>query len=72
MLLTAYLPHLAHRNWAMIRKENITHNEEGELQVLNLKGADLSKQLWIQSEPHLDAIPPVCSLYLKRFYKLQG
>lgn len=41
MLLTAYLPHIAHRNWAMIRKENIAYNEEGELQVLNLKGADL-------------------------------
>lgn len=41
MLLTAYLPHLAHRNWAMIRKENIAYNEEGELRVLNLKGADL-------------------------------
>lgn len=41
MLLTAYLPHIAHRNWAMIRKENIAHNEKGELEVLNLKGADL-------------------------------
>lgn len=41
MLLTAYLPHIAHRNWAMIRKENIAYNEKGELEVLNLKGADL-------------------------------
>ncbi|KAH6887474.1 hypothetical protein B0T10DRAFT_460920 [Thelonectria olida] len=40
MLLTAYLPHLAHRNWAMIRKEFITYDDKGQLQVRDLKGAD--------------------------------
>jgi len=40
MLLTAYLPHLAHRNWAMIRKEFLTYDEEGQLEVKGLKGAD--------------------------------
>lgn len=40
MLLTAYLPHLAHRNWAMIRKEFLTHDDKGELTVEGLKGAD--------------------------------
>ncbi|CAG9936421.1 unnamed protein product [Clonostachys rosea f. rosea IK726] len=40
MLLTAYLPHLAHRNWAIIRKEFIKYDKNGQLQVLNLKGAD--------------------------------
>lgn len=40
MLLTAYLPHLAHRNWAMIRTEFISHGDRGNLQVLGLKGAD--------------------------------
>lgn len=41
MLLTAYLPHLAHRNWAMIRKEFLSHDDKGELVALGLKGADL-------------------------------
>ncbi|CAK7237514.1 hypothetical protein SEUCBS140593_009991 [Sporothrix eucalyptigena] len=40
MLLTAYLPHLAHRNWAMIRKEFLSYDDNGKLTVLGLKGAD--------------------------------
>ncbi|KLO80992.1 uncharacterized protein LW93_9240 [Fusarium fujikuroi] len=40
MLLTAYLPHLAHRNWAMIRKEFLKYDSKGELVVRDLKGAD--------------------------------
>lgn len=40
MLLTAYLPHLAHRNWAMIRSEFIKHDAKGQLEVRDLKGAD--------------------------------
>lgn len=40
MLLTAYLPHLAHRNWAMIRKEFIKYDEKDQLVVRDLKGAD--------------------------------
>lgn len=40
MLLTAYLPHLAHRNWAMIRKEFLTYDHNGNLTVNGLKGAD--------------------------------
>ncbi|KAM6529606.1 hypothetical protein FALCPG4_007736 [Fusarium falciforme] len=40
MLLTAYLPHLAHRNWAMIRKEFIKYDEKDQLVVHDLKGAD--------------------------------
>ncbi|RSL67349.1 hypothetical protein CEP53_003024 [Fusarium sp. AF-6] len=40
MLLTAYLPHLAHRNWAMIRKEFIKYDEKNQLVVRDLKGAD--------------------------------
>ncbi|CAM1509747.1 Fc.00g000820.m01.CDS01 [Cosmosporella sp. VM-42] len=40
MLLTAYLPHLAYRNWAMIRKEFLKVDDEGQLQAKDLKGAD--------------------------------
>lgn len=40
MLLTAYLPHLAHRNWAMLRKEFIKYDAGGQLMVSDLKGAD--------------------------------
>ncbi|KAF4428589.1 Linalool dehydratase/isomerase [Colletotrichum fructicola] len=40
MLLTAYLPHLAHRNWAMIRKEFLKYDKNGQLEVRSLKGAD--------------------------------
>ncbi|KAG9775435.1 hypothetical protein KCU88_g5095, partial [Aureobasidium melanogenum] len=40
MLLTAYLPHLAHRNWAMIRKEFLYYDDNGQLNVRGLKGAD--------------------------------
>jgi hypothetical protein len=40
MLLTAYLPHLAHRNWAIIRNEFIDYDEDGNLYVKDLKGAD--------------------------------
>lgn len=41
MLMTAYLPHIAHRTWAMIRKEFVTYDGNGKLQLLGLKGADL-------------------------------
>lgn len=40
MLLTAYLPHIAHRNWAMIRTEFLKFNDQGQLIVSDLKGAD--------------------------------
>ncbi|KAL6410795.1 hypothetical protein AUP68_07227 [Ilyonectria robusta] len=40
MLLTAYLPHLAHRNWAMIRTEFLKYDSKGQLEVKDLKGAD--------------------------------
>lgn len=39
MLLTAYLPHLAHRNWAMIRTEFLKY-KNGVLTIDGLKGAD--------------------------------
>lgn len=40
ILCAAYLPHIAHRNWAFTKKENITYNEKGRLECINLMGAD--------------------------------
>ncbi|KAM5349950.1 hypothetical protein ACJ41O_006455 [Fusarium nematophilum] len=38
--LTCYLPHIAHRNWAMMRKEYLRLDESGRLFVKDHKGAD--------------------------------
>jgi hypothetical protein len=35
-----YLPHVAHRHWAMMREENLRWNDKGELELTNLVGAD--------------------------------
>lgn len=40
ILCAAYLPHVAHRNWAFTKKENIRYNERGRLECINLIGAD--------------------------------
>lgn len=40
MLLTACLPHIAHRNWAVVRKETIAYDDKGKLCLQGLKGAD--------------------------------
>lgn len=39
-LSAAYLPHIAHRNWAMARKESVEYDANGKLQIVGLKGAD--------------------------------
>lgn len=41
MLLTACLPHIAHRNWAVVRKETIDYDASGKLCLKGLKGADM-------------------------------
>jgi hypothetical protein len=40
ILCAAYLPHIAHRNWAFTKKENITYDKNGRLNCINLTGAD--------------------------------
>ncbi|KAF2711409.1 hypothetical protein K504DRAFT_453255 [Pleomassaria siparia CBS 279.74] len=35
-----YLPHLAHRHWALMKKENLHWTEDGRLELINLVGAD--------------------------------
>lgn len=40
ILGAAYMPHIAHRNWAIIKEENIKYDEDGKLQLVNLTGAD--------------------------------
>lgn len=40
MLLTACLPHIAHRNWAVVRKETVQYDSRGKMYLKNLKGAD--------------------------------
>ncbi|KAK5063078.1 hypothetical protein LTR84_005154 [Exophiala bonariae] len=40
ILCSAYLPHIAHRNWAFTKKDTITYDKEGKLEMLNLVGAD--------------------------------
>ncbi|KAI1612524.1 hypothetical protein EDD36DRAFT_487577 [Exophiala viscosa] len=40
LLCAAYLPHIAHRNWAFTKRETLHFNEKGQLQVRNLMGAD--------------------------------
>ncbi|KAK3065145.1 hypothetical protein LTS18_008297 [Coniosporium uncinatum] len=39
ILCASFLPHIAHRNWAFTKKENIRY-VDGKLQIVNLKGAD--------------------------------
>jgi hypothetical protein len=40
ILCSAYLPHIAHRNWAFTKKDTITYNKDGKLEMNNLVGAD--------------------------------
>ncbi|KAK5198816.1 hypothetical protein LTR92_001287 [Exophiala xenobiotica] len=40
MNLTAYLPHIGSRVWAIIRREHIYYSEKGRLDVKDLRGAD--------------------------------
>lgn len=40
MNLTAYLPHIGSRVWAIIRREHIYYNDKGKLDVQDLRGAD--------------------------------
>lgn len=35
-----YLPHIAHRHWALMKKENLNWTEDGKLELTNLVGAD--------------------------------
>lgn len=39
-MCAAYLPHIAHRNWAFTKKENIRYNDKGRLECINPIGAD--------------------------------
>lgn len=39
-LSAAYLPHIAHLNWAMARKETVQYDTAGKLNLVGLKGAD--------------------------------
>jgi len=40
ILGAAYMPHIAHRNWAIIKEEHIRYDENGKLQLVHLTGAD--------------------------------
>lgn len=40
MNLTAYLPHIGSRVWAIIRREHIYYNDKGKMDVQDLRGAD--------------------------------
>ena len=40
ILCAAYLPHIAHRNWAFTKKETLHYNDKDQLEVRNLLGAD--------------------------------
>nr|KAK5441257.1 hypothetical protein LTR18_007101 [Exophiala xenobiotica] len=40
MNLTAYLPHIGSRVWAIIRREHIYYSQKGRLDVKDLRGAD--------------------------------
>ncbi|KAF2019870.1 hypothetical protein BU24DRAFT_448263 [Aaosphaeria arxii CBS 175.79] len=40
ILCAAYLPHIAHRNWAFTKNESIKFNKKGEIELQNLVGAD--------------------------------
>lgn len=40
MLLTACLPHIAHRNWAIVKKEFVTYDDKGRMYIKDLQGAD--------------------------------
>lgn len=35
-----YLPHIAHRHWALMKKENLHWTDDGKLEMTNLVGAD--------------------------------
>jgi len=39
ILCASFLPHIAHRNWAFTKRENVRYID-GKLQITNLKGAD--------------------------------
>jgi Linalool dehydratase/isomerase len=40
ILCAAYLPHIAHRNWAFARNETIKQKEDGKIDLVNLVGVD--------------------------------
>ena len=40
MLCAAFLPHIAHRNWAFVKNEAIKWKEDGSIELCNLIGAD--------------------------------
>ena len=40
ILCAAYLPHIAHRNWAFTKNESIRWKDDGTAEVINLIGAD--------------------------------
>ncbi|KAJ4363616.1 hypothetical protein N0V83_009912 [Neocucurbitaria cava] len=35
-----YLPHIAHRHWALMKKDNLRWTKDGKLELVNLVGAD--------------------------------
>lgn len=40
LLCAAYLPAIAHRNWAISRQESVRYDEKGRLTIVGLQGAD--------------------------------
>jgi len=40
LLCAAYLPSIAHRNWAMCKRESVEYDQNGKLKIINLTGAD--------------------------------
>lgn len=40
LLCAAFLPNVAHRNWAFVKKEAIKWKDDGGIELANLEGAD--------------------------------
>jgi hypothetical protein len=40
LLCAAFLPNVAHRNWAFVKKEAIKWKDDGSIELANLEGAD--------------------------------
>ncbi|KAH7137448.1 hypothetical protein B0J13DRAFT_677452 [Dactylonectria estremocensis] len=64
MLLTAYLPRLAHGNWAIIRNEFLKYDDNGQLEVKELKGTSkIDPNNYRAGESPLRAFIPATAAY---------
>lgn len=40
LLCAAFLPHVAHRNWAFVKQESVKWQDDGSIKLADLEGAD--------------------------------